>query len=414
MTNTLTFSCQKYCSTSQTKLEKIFCTKLSFIENKYDIKDVKLGRIDFLLCSDFFELEEGIDYVAFEKEFIYFKTNHQKLNFLKQLLIPPVAFVGAGPGKKNWLTLEAYQLLQLADICFYDALVSQEVLEIIPATTTLYYVGKRGDSPSFNQQKINQLIVHHAKLNQKVVRLKGGDSTILGRIKEEIEQLNKFFIGYTITPGISAMQSLPSEAGLLTTQRGISDGVTLTTARQAGGKCTQISSRVKNTLVIYMGILKLEEIMQQLLNDGFDKNLPILIALNLTRPNKKIISATLQDIVAKAENHNIRPPGLIICGEVCRQSLLAIPPKFIYLGKKIFIYSQNKNKTLENEFIYWGAYSVTTLAKLPKNLSFFDIAIIDKKTTKEEKKYLAKSDCWVSHHTSLDKINKDFLTIAIS
>ena len=299
-------------------------------------------------------------------------------------------------------------------MCFYDALIADEIVQLIPPTTKLVYVGKRGDSPSFQQKNINELISYYARMGKKVIRLKGGDCGILGRLSEEIDELNRFSIPYTITPGITAMQSLPSEIGLLTTQREVSDGVTITTARLSGGEISKLSDRSNNTLVIYMGILKISQIVNQLIKDGYSKQLPVAVAINLTRKKKQFLYGTLENIVSKTEKAKVRPPGLIICGIVCHKNLLISPPPFILLKKRVFIYSNKKEMRLQNSLLFWGAYNSTIANSLPESLANYDAIIILKEITTHSFKKIKKLNLPISYESQINKINRDFFTQLIS
>ena len=258
------------------------------------------------------EIEENYDYIRLIPHHFYMicKPDNKAFNQLKSFFVPPVAFVGSGPGSSEWLTMQGKKLIDIADICFYDALVHPQIIAEMPDRTQKIYVGKRGDSASFDQKKINRLISQAARKGQKVVRLKGGDSGIFGRINEEIEELQNFGVSYTITPGISAMQGLASRAEVFLTQRGVSDRVTVTTARKAGGSLTELANFDESTLVLYMGILNIEQIVLQLTEAGYPSTTPVAIAVNIARPGEHVVYGSLESIASLCKEEGLRPPGL--------------------------------------------------------------------------------------------------------
>lgn len=295
-----------------------------FVWEAEDIPDKLHKNLDFFLIS---ELSAAV----------IFKKGDELLQNIRGFYCPPVAFVGGGPGNHEWLTIEAKYILDRCDIVFYDALVNPLIVASLPEDTERYYVGKRGDSASFDQDELNLLISNYAKRGFKVGRLKGGDPGILGRITEEIDTLLEDKLSFQIIPGISAMQAVISAAGIHLTQRGICDRVTLTTARSAGGEINNLLPFKESSLIIYMGILTAEKIQQQLLDAGYDSDLPAAILQNLTKDGQKIYHTELGKLAETVQANKIRPPGLLVLGQTARKDLQRLSPPISLTGRKILI-----------------------------------------------------------------------------
>ena len=303
-------------------------------------------------------LPKGTDYffITELEAALIFQKDDELMQNIRQFYCPPVAFVGGGPGNEEWLTIEAKYILDRCDIIFYDALVNPLIIASLPEDTERYYVGKRGDSKSFDQQELNRLIADHAKRGFKVGRLKGGDPGILGRITEEIDTLLEDRLSFHIIPGITAMQGILSCAGIHLTQRGICDRVTLTTARSAGGELNNLLPFKESSLIIYMGILTAEKIQQQLLDAGYDKELPAAILQNLTRDGQKVYHTNLGDLPKTVKDNNIRPPGLLVLGQTARKDLQRLSPPASITGRKVLLTSTESDAIkLSYRIRRWGA-----------------------------------------------------------
>ncbi len=277
--------------------------------------EVTDGLIDFFVWpqEDFpRSVKEPYDYFIHETATVVFLKGNNELTKLRQAFAFPVSFVGAGPGEPEWITVEGLNYLRNCDVCFYDALVNPQILNHIGPNTERKYVGKRGDSTSFDQGEINELIFNAVRDGRKVLRLKGGDAGILGRIQDEVDFLQEYELSWSISPGITAAQALAPCTGTYLTSRGVSDRVILTTARQAGGGLNQLMHFDRATLVIYMGILSIKKICSQLLEAGYPEDLPAMLAMNLGRSDCQELRGQLINIAELAEKNNLRPPGLIV------------------------------------------------------------------------------------------------------
>jgi len=302
------------------------------------LKDLNAGLIDFFVWpkEDFpGAVETTYDYFIHEEATVVFMKGNQGFVNLRKAFSFPVSFVGAGPGEPEWITVEGLNYLKNCDVCFYDALVNPQILNHIGPETERKYVGKRGDSTSFDQGKINELIFNAVRDGHKVLRLKGGDAGILGRIQDEVDFLQEYELSWSISPGITAAQALAPCTGTYLTSRGVSDRVILTTARQAGGGLNQLMHFDRATLVIYMGILSIKKICSQLLEAGYPEDLPAMLAMNLGRSDCQELRGQLNTIAELAEENNLRPPGLVVFGDTA--GIKSFPTYSPLLGRRVIV-----------------------------------------------------------------------------
>ncbi|MGC1244001.1 MAG: uroporphyrinogen-III C-methyltransferase [Chryseosolibacter sp.] len=233
---------------------------------------------------------------------------------------PALTLVGAGPGDPELITLKAMKALKDADIVLYDALVSKEILDFIPAGTPVISVGKRAGMHSYTQDEINSLIVESAFLYGHVVRLKGGDPFVFGRATEEIEHASRYGIAASVVPGISSALAVPASLSIPLTSRGVSESfwvVTGTTMTGALSGDVALAAQSTATVVILMGLKKLPEIMAiyQTLGKG---ELPVAVIQNGTLPSQKQVVGTVSSIVKLVQEEDLNYPGIIIAGEVVK------------------------------------------------------------------------------------------------
>ncbi|NKF50746.1 uroporphyrinogen-III C-methyltransferase [Shewanella sp. WXL01] len=240
-----------------------------------------------------------------------------------QQAIGKVWLVGAGPGDVDLLTVKAFRLLQQAEVVLYDALVSPEILALLPASAEKIAVGKRAGKHSASQDQINQLLVTKAYTRKSVIRLKGGDPFIFGRGGEELQTLVEAKVPFEVVPGITAASGTSSYAGIPLTHRDHAQGVTFIT-----GHC-QLESRPmdwqgyanpNNTLVVYMGILNAEIIRDGLLNAGRAASTPVAIVSKATTQEQQVFKASLGELATLAKHPELQMPALMIIGEVVELS----------------------------------------------------------------------------------------------
>ena len=230
-----------------------------------------------------------------------------------------VALVGAGPGDPELLTLKALRLLQQADVVFYDFLVSPEIITLVPQATPQIPVGKRAGAHSASQEEINQLLVDAAQDGQRVVRLKGGDPYIFGRGGEEMEFLLAAGVDCLVVPGITAAAGCAVYAGIPLTHRDHANSVQFVTGhcqRNGFGLDWTSLARARQTLVIYMGLMRAEVIRDELLAHGRAADTPVALVERGTTPRQRLVTGTLEELATLVTNHEIQSPALMIIGEV--------------------------------------------------------------------------------------------------
>ncbi|MGB2081982.1 MAG: siroheme synthase CysG [Psychrobacter sp.] len=230
-----------------------------------------------------------------------------------------VYIVGAGPGDPELLTFKALRLMQQADVVFYDALVSPQVLDLCRRDADKVFVGKKRSNHTVAQLGINELLVNHAKQGRRVVRLKGGDPFIFGRGGEEIESLRANNVPYQVVPGITAANAAASYAGIPLTHRDHSQSVRFVTGfLKAGAPNSNFKSflNTDETVVFYMGLHSLARLTEGLVDAGRSSETPIAIVSNASMSNQQVLTGTLATIVAKQEQAQLPTPALLIMGDV--------------------------------------------------------------------------------------------------
>ncbi|RDX37490.1 uroporphyrinogen-III C-methyltransferase [Kangiella sp. HD9-110m-PIT-SAG07] len=230
-----------------------------------------------------------------------------------------VFLIGAGPGDPDLLTVKALKVLQKADVVLHDALVSKGILELVRRDATFVNVGKRAKKHSVLQEETNTLLVKYAQQGLSVVRLKGGDPFIYGRGGEELEHLLDAGINYEVVPGITAASGCSSYAGIPLTHREYSQTVMFITAHCKRSEDTlnwKSLAREQQTVVVYMGLLRNDVLVEQLIKHGRSGNTPIAVIENGTLPQQRVFTGRLQQLPELVKAHDIVSPSLIVIGEV--------------------------------------------------------------------------------------------------
>jgi uroporphyrin-III C-methyltransferase len=234
-----------------------------------------------------------------------------------------VWLVGAGPGDPDLLTRKAERLLNHADIVFFDALVGQGVLDLIPQRTLQVSVGKRSGRHSKDQGTINDLLVRAARAGQRVVRLKGGDPSIFGRSAEEMADLAAAGIRVHICPGITVASAAAASGGVSLTLRGLARGLTFVTAHSRAGAMLDLDWRALTaggaTLAIYMGRSAAGEIARALMAAGRAADTPVMVAVNVSLPTERLIRGRLSSLAFLVRAISDDDPTLLLIGEAITQ-----------------------------------------------------------------------------------------------
>ncbi|MBV8849772.1 MAG: uroporphyrinogen-III C-methyltransferase [Methylobacteriaceae bacterium] len=235
--------------------------------------------------------------------------------------IGTVLLVGAGPGDPELLTLKAVRVLQSADVVLFDDLVSPAIVDMARREAARITVGKRGHKPSCGQDEISALLVKLAREGKKVVRLKGGDPTIFGRMNEELEALRAAGIPFEIVPGVTAASGAAAAAGVSLTERDLARRVQFITAHTKEGQLPddldwQALADPGATTAVYMGVKTLPRLIERLLASGIAPEMPALFVESASRPEERIIAAPLADLPAKVAAAGAAGPGLVLIGAV--------------------------------------------------------------------------------------------------
>ena len=233
-----------------------------------------------------------------------------------------VYLVGAGPGDPDLLTVRALQILQGADVVFYDELVTAGVLDRTRRDAERVFVGKRCGRPGVSQDEINRRLVEAARGGRSVVRLKGGDPFIFGRGGEELDYLRRSNVTAVVVPGVTAALGCAAEAGLPLTYRNEATRLTFVTAHRADQAATTEWSALadpQTTVVFYMGLTSAAVVRDGLLAAGRNPKTPAGVLARGTHPDSKAIVGYLEDLAALAQ-HAGEGPALLVVGDVVARS----------------------------------------------------------------------------------------------
>lgn len=233
-----------------------------------------------------------------------------------------VYIVGGGPGDPELITVKGLRALKKADVVVYDALVSKALLKHTRRNAELIYVGKRAGKHTLSQDEINRLLYEKALEGKIVVRLKGGDPYVFGRGEEEVEYLVKRGVKCEVIPGVTSAIAVPAYAGIPVTNRYIASSFAVVTGREAKEKTVR-RVKLKNiaqavdTLIILMGVNTLRENVMEL-KEVLPEDTPIAIISSGTTFNQKVIVSTLDKILSVVKDSNIKPPAIMVVGEVVK------------------------------------------------------------------------------------------------
>lgn len=271
-----------------------------------------------------------------------------------------VYLIGAGPGDAGLITKKGYDKLHKSNVVVYDRLANPELLDELDEDTKLIYVGKTAKNHTKTQDEINEILYKEAKNGNIVARLKGGDPYVFGRGGEEGEYLFDRGIEFEEIPGITSAIGGLAYSGIPITHRGIATSFHVITGHLKDEKDElnfEALAKLDGTLVFLMGVSNLEKIATNLMNYGKDKNTKAALINWGTTYKQKVVEGTLENIYEKALENDIKPPSLIVIGNVVslREKLRFFDNKPLF-GRNIVITRDRKHakETIE-KFKDYGA-----------------------------------------------------------
>ena len=232
--------------------------------------------------------------------------------------------MGAGPGDPGLITVKGLDCLRRADVVIYDRLVDERVLGEARKGAEKIYVGKVTHHHTMSQDVINDLLIKKVLEGKVVVRLKGGDPFVLGRGGEEANALAERKIPFEVVPGVSSAVAVPAYAGIPVTHRKVSSSFTVVTGHKASekGEASSIAwdqlARSTDTLVILMGIGNLAHVVEQLIKHDRPPSTPAAVITHGTTEHQRSITGTLRDIVEKVKSADLKPPSVVVVGDVVK------------------------------------------------------------------------------------------------
>ncbi|MCQ9208204.1 MAG: uroporphyrinogen-III C-methyltransferase [Omnitrophica bacterium] len=235
-----------------------------------------------------------------------------------------VYLIGAGPGKSDLITVRGLNILKEADTIIYDYLVDNRILEQAKEKVELICcerINGKKNTAAHREEVIN-LLINKVKQGKKVIRLKNGDPSIFGRCSQELDLLLKKGIEFEVVPGVTAASAASCLSGIPLTDRRFASSCVFVTGHEDPTKKNSAldweAIAKSGTIILYMAVGKLNSIVKKILQAGKDKNTSIAIIQNISLPRQKIIAGTLKDILTKVRNKKIKPPAIIIIGQVAK------------------------------------------------------------------------------------------------
>lgn len=252
-----------------------------------------------------------------------------------------VSLVGAGPGDPGLLTVRGKEVLERADVIVYDRLVHPSLIEGKPAL----YVGKQAGTHCLDQSEINRLIIRLARRGRHVVRLKGGDPFVFGRGAEEARALMEAGIDFEIVPGVSAATGASAAAGIALTDRESSSSILFVSGHRRAGRRQEWRERARaaDTLVLFMALSNIEEIVAELIAGGLDPSTPAAVIKNGTLDDQTVVRCEAGALPRRVRDDDIRSPALIVIGRVAAND-----------HELLSVASQASGSAIDFPHVLWG------------------------------------------------------------
>ena len=233
-----------------------------------------------------------------------------------------VFIVGAGPGDPGLLTVRGAELIEAADDLVVDALVPSAVYR--KSTARVVYVGKRGGRPSVSQREIESILVRLARAGRTVVRLKGGDPSVFGRVAEEARALDEAGVDYEVVPGVSSALAAPLALGVAVTERNVADRLTVMTGHRRHG-AEEVPSLPaydpRQTIILMMALGNLEALVESALAEGYPGSLPTVAISRATMPDQRSVAEVLERLPAAVAAAALETPATVLIGAVAQRLL---------------------------------------------------------------------------------------------
>lgn len=232
-----------------------------------------------------------------------------------------VTLVGAGPGDPDLLTIGGQAALAAADVVIYDRLAPRESLTVCRPDCELVHVGKVPRGPYTPQERINELLITHARAGKRVVRFKGGDSFVFGRGGEEWQACANAGIEVRVIPGVTSAVAVPAMAGIPVTHRDLVQSFVVVSGHVAPDderssvRWAELA-RSGMTIVMLMGVAKLAAIAERLISEGRPAQDPVAIIADGSLPTQRVLRTTLAEAAAQATGADIQPPATVVIGKV--------------------------------------------------------------------------------------------------
>ena len=255
---------------------------------------------------------EGQGYLA-----VTFRLGDPAWTRFRSYFVKAVRFVGAGVGSADFCTWGGVKDLKQADVCLYDVLMDDQLLSFLPPHAASVFVGKRCGDHTVKQPEITSLIARHVRQGQRVVRLKGGDPGMFGRLAEETDELDRLALPYRVRAGVSALTVATTGTGMLLTRRGVSRGFAAMTPRAEGGAVAGVALDVRKRLplVLFMSVKVAGDMARQLLDEGWDAATPAAIVFNAGADDETIFRTSLAALRdGSAASFDTDAPGLLVIG----------------------------------------------------------------------------------------------------
>jgi len=281
---------------------------------------VRLGleqRISELIPLTELPPPDGQGYLA-----VTFRATDGRFLRMRSLFVKAVAFAAAGVGTAGTCTLDVLKALRRCDICLHDDLMGPDLLDQVPPGVECIHVGKRSGKHSLPQVEITKLITKHARRGRRIVRLKGGDPGIFGRLAEEVEALDALAMPYLALPGVSSLVAATTCTGMLLTRRGVSRGFAVMTPRTQGGGLGTVGAaeRARLPIVFYMAVAATTQIAQELMGEGMSPDTPAAMVFGAGGDQVMIVKGPLADIGDKVARVDTELPGTLIVGDAAGYS----------------------------------------------------------------------------------------------